>query len=376
MALINYLTRIHFADRVLEDALAEQIRLLGIKRPLIVTDCAGATDEPLARLTDALPQGCRASVLFLRPGLSADKAATDIHAAFLEDQCDGYLGLGSEVALTLARRAAHDVRGFSGRMPAKRVAPGETGRPRMIAIPTSSACVGVQPILVDPARGARRGNPSDSAMLPDVVLCDPTLTLGLKPDATAAAGMDALSHCIEAFLGTTWNPPADGMALDGVRRASANLDRAVSHGSDLDARRELMAAALDAGLAAQKGLGAVEALSHALEEEAGVGTIHGHLHAALLPVVLAFNAPAINGRMSALGAALRELPHVSQEGDVASRLSALGARIRLPLNLGALQLGAAGRARVARRACEHPATRTNPRHATTADYVSMLEHAC
>jgi alcohol dehydrogenase class IV len=241
----------------------------------------------------------------------------------------------------------------------------------MIAVPTSTACVGLQPVLARMGRGARRGRAADSAMLPDVVLCDPTLTLGQSESATAAAGMDALAHCIEAYLSMTWNPPADGIALDGVRRASANLDRAVHHGGDLDARREMMAAALDAGLAAQKGLGSVEALSHALEAETGLPVPHGHLHAALLPVVLAFNAPAINPRMAALRDALR----VSRDDDVGPALSTLGARIHLPQDLRWLQLDGAGRTRIARRAAEHPSTSTNPRHATCDDYVRMLEHA-
>lgn len=374
MAFINYLTHIHFADRIVEDALAEQVRLLGIQRPLIVTDAGGLSDaladEPLGRVTDALPIDCKASVLFVRSGLFQDKLIADVRAAFSHGQCDGYIGLGSEVALNLARRASHETR-----LPAKRTSLLSAARQPMIAIPTSTACVGLQPLPAHPGRRARLGNAKDIAMLPDVVLCDPTLTLGQSESATAAAGMDALTHCIEAYLGTTWNPPADGMALDGIRRASANLDRAVHHGNDLDARREMMAAALDAGLAAQKGLGAVEALSHALEEEICRPMAHGNLHAALLPAVLVFNTPAINGRMAALTDALSDALQISRDQEVAPALSALGARIHLPQDLQVLQLDGVARARVARRATEHPATRTNPRHATSADYVWMLEHA-
>jgi 4-hydroxybutyrate dehydrogenase len=360
MALINYLTRIHFADRVIDDALAEQLQRLGIRRPLVVTDTCGLGDEPLGRVTDAMPRGHEATILIVHQVMPHEKAAADIQSEFVARQ----------FALSLARHAAHDASGAY----TKRAAPGSAAvaaRPGMIAVPTSTACVGLQPVMARMGRGARRGRAADSAMLPDVVLCDPTLTLGQSESATAAAGMDALAHCIEAYLSMTWNPPADGIALDGVRRASANLDRAVHHGGDLDARREMMAAALDAGLAAQKGLGSVEALSHALEAETGLPVPHGHLHAALLPVVLAFNAPAINSRMAALRDALR----VSRDDEVGPALSTLGARIHLPQDLRWLQLDGAGRTSIARRAAEHPSTRTNPRHATCDDYVRMLEHA-
>jgi 4-hydroxybutyrate dehydrogenase len=79
-------------------------------------------------------------------------------------------------------------------------------------------------------------------LVPRVAICDPTLTLDLPAQLTAGTGMDALSHCIETYVATAYNPPADGIALDGLRRVIANIERAVAHGSDLDARREMMAA--------------------------------------------------------------------------------------------------------------------------------------
>jgi 4-hydroxybutyrate dehydrogenase len=374
MALINYLTNVHFADRILEDALAEEVRSLGIQRLLIVTDrceiAAALPDTSLKRVRDALPENCQVSVFVAPSERSGFKATTDVCAAFIDGQCDGYLGLGSEAALTLTRRAAHFPHSS-----ARRLLPNIAARPSVIAIPTSTACVGLQPVLVRPGRETQPSSLSYSAMLPDLVLCDPTLTLGLSESATAAAGMDTLTHCIEAYLGTTWNPPADGMALDGIRRASANLDRAVTKGRDLDARREMMAAALDAGLAAQKGLGAIEALSHALAEEMSTPTAHGYFHAALLPAVFAFNAPAIKSRFAALRNALQDSLKISRDDEVVSALLALGMRIKLPSDLRELQLDGNSRVRIARRATEHPATHTNPRHVTTADYVRMLEHA-
>jgi alcohol dehydrogenase class IV len=207
--------------------------------------------------------------------------------------------------------------------------------------------------------------------VPAVVLCDPTLTLATDPMMTAASGMDALTHCIETYLGTTWNPPADGIALEGVRRAGAYLERAVRDGQDLEARREVLAAALNAGLAAQKGLGGVHALAHALENEAGLSARHGWMHAALLPPMLGFNAPAVGDRFAALCEALRLGPGA----DLPKALAALGARLSLPLRLDSLRLDHPALKRVARKAADDPANLNNPRLAHTEDYLRILEEA-
>lgn len=340
MSLIAYVTRIHFADRVVEDALPEELRKLGILRPLILTDAAGEDEDLYDRVTDALPQGL--SPLPLRgvvPPLTQALVARTVGRA---TGTDAVLGLGGPLALDLARLAGH-----AAQLP-------------VIALPTTTANVGLGPVPLGPA-----------AATPALILCDPTLTTAAGAERTAAAGMDALTHCIEAYLGTTWNPPADGIALEGLRRACIWIDRAVADGQNLEARREVLAAALNAGLATQKGLGGVHALAHALEAEAGLTDSHGMLHAALLPPVLSFNAPAVSDRLEALAQAMR----VPARGSVPQALSALARRIGLPESLSRLGLSVAALDRVARAAAEDPANRTNPRHATAADYRRMLEAA-
>lgn len=358
MSLINYVTRIHFADRVLEDALAEELRPLRVRRPLVLTDSAPGVGDAFDRLLDAMPSGCAP----IRAGVDqATEAAARKTTALLSDAaCDAVLGLGGAVALGLARRVAHG-------LPRR---PGAPDWP-LITIPTTTETVGLGPLPAALADAAPRPRKLSSGldMVPTMVLCDPTLTLGAGPEATAAAGMDALTHCIEAFLGTGWNPPADGMALDGVRRAASHLARAVENGSDLDARRELLAAALNAGLAAQKGLGAVHALAHAIEAEPGATHRHGWLHAALLPSVLGFNAPAVGDRYALL---LQTMAAPAGQ-TLPDAIASLGARLSLPLRLG--PIGTDTSERIARRAEEDPATRTNPRHVTAPDYCRMLADA-
>jgi alcohol dehydrogenase class IV len=146
----------------------------------------------------------------------------------------------------------------------------------------------------------------------------------------------------------------------------------VADGADIDARREMLAGALCAGLAAQKGLGGVHALAHALEDVAtDLAGPHGRLHAALLPPCLDFNAPAVGERFDALSAALG-LPPGSP---LAPALAEFGGRLALPTRLGPLGLDTGMCDRVAHAAEAEPANRTNPRHATARDYRRLIEAA-
>jgi 4-hydroxybutyrate dehydrogenase len=354
MSLITYLTRIHFADRVLEDALGEEAWKLGLRRPAVIFDAAAEAGDSLDRLLDALPRrvapaGPRRVPVRLTPATLAREAEF-----WTESGCDGAIGVGGPAALDLARalgRAGPERAGRSGPAP-------------VVTIPTTTASVGLGPLA--PALGA-----TGDARLPTLILCDPTLTLAAGSVETAAAGMDALVHCLEAWLGGAWNPPADGIALDGLRRAGRWLPRAVEDGRDLAARRELLAAALDAGLAAEKGLGGVRALAHAVEDEARLGACHGRLHAALVQPVLAFNAPAVRDRLDAA----REALGLSNGAEPGAALAAFGASLGLPDRLGTLRLEKAALRRAARRAAADPASLTNPRHATATDYLAMLEAA-
>jgi 4-hydroxybutyrate dehydrogenase len=353
MSLITYLTRIHFADRVVEDALGVELRALGVRRAAVVTDSSGEAEDHYDRVIDALPP--EIGYVPLRRQTAADTAAlTALRRNFQEQYCDAVIGLGGPVALDLARALGQASTGRNGR---------GGGSPPVIALPTTTSSVGIGPLAG--ALGGREG------MIPTVILCDPTLTMAQTPDETIAAGMDALTHCVEAWLGTAWNPPADGMALDGARRARTWLPRIEADGSDLEARRELLAAALNAGLASQKGLGAAHALAHALEAEDGLSLRHGWWHSALLPPAISFNAPAVFGRFAPLAAALG----APGGDDVAAAVTQLGIRIGLPCQIGELGLDRKAMARVAARAVEDPANLTNPRHAVAEDYLRMLEAA-
>jgi alcohol dehydrogenase class IV len=184
-------------------------------------------------------------------------------------------------------------------------------------------------------------------IVPKSAICDPELTLGLPAGLTAATGMDAIAHCMETFMAAPFNPPADGIALDGLQRAWANIERATRNGGDREARLNMMSASMQGAMAFQKGLGCVHSLSHSL---GGVNPRlhHGTLNAMFLPAVIRFNAEAENihkeNRMARMAQAMGLKG--SSAGDVAEAVRDMNARLGLPTGLGAMGVGIGEFARV------------------------------
>lgn len=345
MSLITYLTRVHFADAALEDALPSEISRHKITRPLVLSDAEASGPDELNRLFDALPCAVSpVSIVAHRSESDAD-ACKRVRNILVQADCDAVIGFGGAHALDLARLI------------------GDADRP-VITIPTRTGTIGLGPVGL---RGA--GLPRRQPVTPVAILCDPTLTLNGSSEATAAAGMDTLVHCLESYLSTTFNPPADGIALDGLRRTALHIEVAVQDLSNIAARREMLAAALNAGLAAEKGYGGIEAAAKGLE--AATQTRHGVLHGALLTEILTFNAPAVSDRFFLTRQAL-ELP---PKADVAEHLVMLAERIGLPRRLSITGLKAGDLPRAAQRAAADPANHTNPRLATPEDYERMMRAA-
>lgn len=355
MSLITFLTRVHFADGVLEDALPEAMLSLSAQRPLLLTDADGRTGQTIARLEDAIAPN---AVLTRFPELPSSVPGSRLRAAsevLAKGNCDSIICLGGKTVMDFGRVLAA-------------LEPGHSARP-LITVPTTVANVGMGPVHL-PGLMSFLAKPRVAA-LPAAIVCDATTTMGMEKQTLAANGFNALTNCIEAFLATAYNPPADGIALEGIRRSSLFLERAVGERSDLDAHRELMAVALNAGLASQKGLGGVEALARAAEDECSPSGAHGRLYSAVVRPVLAFNAPAVGERYGRIAEAMA-LPANS---DVADALTMMGLRLGLPDRLNTLKLDQEGLDSVAYRAAADPANLTNPRHATHTDYRTLLEQA-
>ncbi len=165
-------------------------------------------------------------------------------------------------------------------------------------------------------------------------ICDPELTIGLSPRLTAATGMDAVTHCIEAILSPAVNPPAEAIGLDGLERAigAGNLVRAVVDGGDREARWHMMMAATEGAMAFIKGLGAVHAMSHSAGRLGGLSLHHGTLNAVILPHVLRFNQDAAAAKYGRI----RRAMGLGADADLAVAIEDLNRQVGLPASLGVL----------------------------------------
>ena len=207
-------------------------------------------------------------------------------------------------------------------------------------------------------------------LLPPVALCDPELTLGLPKSLTAATGMDAVAHCIEAVLTPVVNPPLEAIGYDGLRRAVGEgwLIKAAEDGADRDARWQMMMASLEGAFAFGKGLGAVHSLSHATGRLEALKLHHGTLNAIYLPGVLRFSEGSADEKY----ARLREAMGLKPGADLADAINELNARLGLPTRLGPMGLTEDHVEGVATYAETDLAHAGAPRRPTRADYESLV----
>jgi len=212
-------------------------------------------------------------------------------------------------------------------------------------------------------------------LVPKAALLDPELTLGLPPLLTAATGMDAIAHCMETFMAPAVNPPADGIALDGLERGWAHIERATTNGADRDARWAMMSASMQGAMAFQKGLGCVHSLSHSL---GGVNPRlhHGTLNAMFLPAVIRFNASApsiqTERRLQRMAHAMGLAGCDAQGTELCAAIRDMNARLGLPTGLRAMGVTEDLFERVIDGAMADHCHKTNPRIATRDDYRAML----
>jgi alcohol dehydrogenase class IV len=211
-------------------------------------------------------------------------------------------------------------------------------------------------------------------LVPKTALLDPELTLGLPPMLTAATGMDAIAHCMETFMAPPFNPPADGIGLDGLARGWAHIERATKNGQDRDARLNMMSASMQGAMAFQKGLGCVHSLSHSL---GGVNPRlhHGTLNAVFLPAVIRFNAEAESMKKDNRLQRMAHAMGLSSGSDVAEAVTDMNTRLGLPTGLGAMGVTPELFDKVIEGAMADHCHKTNPRLATAEDYRAMLHAA-
>jgi alcohol dehydrogenase class IV len=374
MALIQYLTQIEFDFGALAQ-LGAQCDRAGMARPLIVTDAGVCAAGLLAAVVDAL-SGRPHAVFGDTPSNPTEAAVRAAAKAYRAGQCDGLIALGGGSAIDCAKGVAI-VATHPG--PLKTYATIEGGSPRitervspLIAIPTTAGTGS------EVARGAivivddgRKLGFHSWYLMPKAAICDPALTLGLPPRLTAATGMDAIAHCMETFMAPAFNPPADGIALEGLRRGWSHIERATQDGSDHDARLNMMAASVHGAMAFQKGLGCVHSLSHSL---GGIDprTHHGTLNAIFLPAVIRFNAGADSVQGERRLARMAQAMGLEATADVAAAVQSMTARLGLPTGLRELGVIESMFEQIIGRALLDHCHGTNPRIATAEDYRKIL----
>ena len=377
MALIYYVTQIQFEFGAIALLKAECQRV-GITRPLIVTDQGVKAAGIVQKALNALP-GMTVAVFDQTPSNPTEAAVRAAAAAYTANQCDGLIAVGGGSAIDCAKGVAIAAT-HAG--PLTHYATIEGGSPRItdkvapiIAVPTTSGTGS------EVARGAiiivddhRKLGFHSWYLVPKAAICDPELTLGLPPMLTAATGMDAIAHCMETFMAPAFNPPADGIGLDGLSRGWANIAQATQDGANRQARLNMMSASMQGAMAFQKGLGCVHSLSHSL---GGVDPRlhHGTLNAMFLPAVIAFNAQAESiqkeNRLQRMAQAMG-LPSDANLGDA---IKDMNARLGLPTGLAAMGVTASMFDAVIAGAMADHCHKTNPRVATPDDYRAMLEQA-
>jgi 4-hydroxybutyrate dehydrogenase len=373
MALIQYLTRIQFDFGALA-LLPAELELLGVKRPLLVTDPGIRAGDLFSRVAEKLPAGH--TVYDRTPANPTESAVLDAVKLYRAAGCDGLVALGGGSAMDLAKGvrllATHAEPLVQYAFVENGAAKIKPTMPAMVAIPTTAGTgseVGRGAVII--MRDGRKLGIGSPHLIPSLALCDPELTLGLPPGLTAGTGMDAIAHCIETFIAPAINPPAEAIALDGLRRATSHIERAVADGHDREARWNMMMAAMEGAMAFQKGLGAVHALSHPLGSLEDLKLHHGTLNAIFLPPVLRFNRPSIGDKWERLGTAMGLTPGA----DIADAVAALNARLGLPATLRDMGVPEQVLPAMAEAATRDHCNPTNPRAASTDDYLAMLREA-
>jgi alcohol dehydrogenase class IV len=301
----NYPTKVRFgAGRIKE--LPRACEALGMKRPLLVTDPGLAKLPMIGAAVESLKKaGLNAAVFSEVKPNPVGRNVDDGVAAYRHGNHDGVVAFGGGSALDAGKAIAlmagqsrplwdfEDVGDNWKLVDEKGIAP-------TVSVPTTSGTgseVGRASVIVDEATHTKKiiFHPG---MIPGQAILDPELTVGLPAHITAATGMDAFAHCLEAFCAPGFHPLADGIALEGMRLVRDYLQRAVADGRDLAARAHMMAAATMGATAFQKGLGAIHSLSHPVG--AVYNSHHGLTNAVFMPYVLVFNRKAIAERIAAV----------------------------------------------------------------------------
>jgi len=374
----NYPTAIRVgAERLSE--LGECCRDLGMRSPLLVTDPGLAALPMVSQARDACTDaGLRCDVF---SEIQPNPTGTNVDAgvrAFNQGSHDGVIALGGGSALDAGKAIAlmarqsvslwdlEDVGDNWTRADASLIAP-------IVAVPTTAGTgseVGRASVILDEVREVKKiiFHP---LMMPQIVILDPVVTVGLPATLTGATGMDALSHSLEAWCSPAYHPMAEGIAIEGIRLVREFLPQAVADGSDLEARTQMLVASTMGATAFQRGLGAMHALAHPLG--ALYNAHHGTLNAVLMPYVLQANRLVIEERITRLARAIG----ITNPGfdTFLDWILQLRETLQIAPDLAALGIDDSEAARIGEMAKVDPSSGTNPLPFSVSEYQALFLRA-
>ena len=374
----NYPTSVWVGENRIKD-LSQACKNLKISSPLFVTDKDLINLDMTKNIILDLKKNFSTLVIF--SNFSGNPIGENVEEGVLEfkkNKCDGVIAFGGGSGLDVGKAIAfmsgqsrpiwdfEDIGDYWKRADEKNIAP-------IIAVPTTAGTgseTGRASAIINKKTGVKKiiFHPK---FLPSIVILDPCLTIDLSPRLTAATGMDALAHNLEAFCSPGFHPMADGIALEGIRLVKKSLLTCVKDGKDITARLDMMVAASMGSTAFQKGLGAIHSLSHPVNAQFNVH--HGLSNAIFMPYVLTFNKNLIENRIVSIcdylslnktfESFLNWILNLRKELNIPHKLSDVIDVEKMNLN------------KLSKMALEDPSTATNPKKMTIDDMKILYEYS-
>ncbi len=245
MTLITYLSRVHFADGVLEVALSSELELNQLSRPLLVAEQSAVSSEFSERVVAGLPFWCNYTTYEIPARLNPTETNSELRQHLRKASADVVIAFGSSLALSAADACCREI--------------SVNAQERTVEVPANPKLFAIPGVDGVPAMSMSRNDIAWTkhygvGIQPATVIIDPTLIIGESIERTSGAIADTLARCLSAHFSDGYNPPADGIAMEGIKRILRNVDKLVAEDS-LEMRRELMAASLNGTLAMQKETG-------------------------------------------------------------------------------------------------------------------------
>ena len=374
----NYPTTVWVGENRIKDLHQACVKLL-IKKPLFVTDKDLINLEMVKKIIKDLSDNYKDIKIFSNfSGNPSGDNVSDGVKIFDENKCDGVIAFGGGSGLDVGKAIAfmsgqersiwdfEDIGDYWKRANNEKIAP-------IIAIPTTAGTgseTGRASAIINKETGVKKiiFHPK---ILPSIVILDPYLTIDLSPRLTAATGMDALAHNLEAFCVSEYHPMADGIALEGMRLIKNSLLTAFKNGRNMTARLDMLTAASMGSTAFQKGLGAIHSLSHPVNAQFNIH--HGLSNAIFMPYVLTFNKKEISEKIILI------CNYLNLEKRFDSFLNWI-IKLRKDLNIphklsDVIEADKINLDKLSQMALEDPSTTGNPKKLTKEDMKIMYEHS-